>query len=106
MPLSSETVAIPFTSGIKPNTRARLLDPEKLLVAQNCYYQLSEGPQKRNGHTGYTVRTGADYTGQTVSSPTGVPLRPTYSTSNPGLAAQNWLYGWGIRGLGNELAAT
>lgn len=96
--LTPDTVAIPFTSGIKPNTRARLLEPDKLQAAVNCYYQLNTGPQKRNGHTSRVVRTGADYTAFNSASPTGAPLRTNFSTANPGLISQNWLYGWGLRG--------
>ena len=45
-----ETVGIPFGDGIKPSTRARLLEATKLQVAQNCQYAFDQGPEKRHGH--------------------------------------------------------
>lgn len=99
-----QTVAIPFASGIQPQVRARLLDPVKLITAQNCYYFFEQGPQKRNGHVSRPVRTGADYPGfGGLTPPTAMPARDAFSTANPGIPA-SWLYGWGIRGT--EVATT
>lgn len=98
MALSRDTVAIPFTSGIQPNNRARMLEPQKLQDAVNCFYELESGPQKRNGHLSRVVRTGRDYTPFSSANPTGAVLRANFSTANPGLLAQNWIYGWGLRG--------
>lgn len=50
-----EPVAVPLTAGVDLNTRARLVDPTKLLVAENVHYPRLGGPQKRNGHTVYQV---------------------------------------------------
>jgi hypothetical protein len=98
MPLQRDTVAIPFSSGIKPSTRARLLDPQKLLTAQNCFFQLDQGPQKRFGHVEHLVRTSADYVGLNgITAPTAMSPRDTFSAANPGIPA-SWLYGWGIYG--------
>ncbi len=97
MPLQKETVAIPFVSGIQPATRGRLLDPAKLLVAENCQYVVDQGPQKRYGHVGRVVRSSKDYIDmEGMVAPTPAPPRETFSTANPGLHA-NWLYGWGVR---------
>ena len=99
MALEKETVALPFTSGIQPNTRARLLNPDKLLVAENCQYVLDQGPQKRNGHVGRVVRSSKPYTDLAGTAiPTAAPARETFSTANPHLPA-SWLYGWGVRGV-------
>lgn len=96
MALQKDTVAIPLVSGIKPATRARLLDPQKLLVAQNCTYILEQGPQKRNGHTSKRVRTASPYIGMGgILAPEAAPGRDTFSIDDPQLSA-SWLYGWGI----------
>lgn len=101
--LERDTVAIPFSSGIKPTSRARLLDAQKLLTAQNCMFILDEGPQKRNGHETRAVRTGAGYPGLNgITPPAAAPVRSTFSSEDPGLPA-TWLYGWGIRGAENSL---
>jgi hypothetical protein len=102
MALERDTVAIPFSSGIRPTSRARLLDAQKLLTAQNCMFILDEGPQKRNGHVGRQVRTGATYPGLNgLSPPSAAPSRETFSFANPNLPT-TWLYGWGIRGTENS----
>lgn len=71
-----EPVAVPLTAGVDLNTRARLLDPTKLLVAENVHYPRLGGPQKRNGHTVYQVED-SSISRPTEPSPTGQ------------------LYGWG-----------
>lgn len=96
MPLKSDTVAVPFASGVSPQTRARLLAAKNLLTAQNCFFLQDEGPQKRFGHTSKPVRTSADPTDLGgIVPPTPSADRTTFSTSNPGIAP-SWLYGWGI----------
>lgn len=106
MALEKETVAIPFVSGIQPNTRARLLDPAKLLVAENCQYILDQGPQRRNGHTGRVVRTSASYVDMGgLTTPAAAASRQTFSTANPGLPA-SWVYGWGVRNPNDVGSAT
>lgn len=106
MALDKQTVAIPFVSGIQPSTRARLLDPAKLLVAENCQYTLDQGPQKRNGHSGRVVRTSASYIDMAgVTIPGAAPPRETFSTANPNLPA-TWTYGWGVRDPSPTAAVT
>ncbi len=105
MALEKETVAIPLSSGVQPSMRARLLEPQKLLVAENCAYILEQGPQKRNGHTSKVVRSSANYSPITVPAPTAPPLRDTYSTQNPALSA-NWVYGWGYYNGATDVATT
>lgn len=98
MALVKDTVAIPLASGIQPSTRARLLEPIKLLEADNVQFVLDQGPQKRHGHDSKVVRTLAEYPGLNgLTPPTAAPLRSNFSKSNPNLPA-TWLYGWGIRG--------
>lgn len=104
MSLKPDTVAIPFSSGIKPSSRERLLESKKLLVAQNCSYILDQGPQKRNGHTKKVVRTNAPYPGLNGTElPGPSESRDLYSTADPNLPP-TWLYGWGI--YGGEFTAT
>lgn len=105
--LPRNTVALPFVSGIQPNTRARLLDPQKLLTAENCQYILDQGPQRRNGHTGRIVRSDDSYPGLGgIAVPTAAPSRETFSPANPGLPA-TWLYGFGVTtGFGSSLNIT
>lgn len=95
MPIQWNTVAIPFAQGIQPSTRGRLLDQLKLLRAENCVYKLDNGPEKRNGHIGRPVITGAAPAGNTVVLPPAPPPRQTYSFENPNLPTQ-WLHGWGL----------
>lgn len=96
MSLQRDTVAIPFTSGIQPATRARLLEPQKLLAAQNCFFLQDQGPQKRFGHEEHIVRTGGEYVGLGgIVPPAAAPLRETFDPNDPQLPA-TWLYGWGI----------
>lgn len=98
MSLDKETVALPFVSGVQPSTRARLLNPDKLLVAENCQYVLDQGPQRRNGHLGRVVRSSKPYTDLNGTAvPTAAQPRAIFSTTNPGLPA-TWLYGWGVHG--------
>src|ERR1700759_2722077 len=98
MSLQRNTVAIPFQDGIDPSTPGRLLDPQKLLVAQNCSYILRSGPVKRNGHAGFSVKNNAAFPGLNgISPPTAPAYHAPFSTANPGLPT-SWLYGWGIRG--------
>jgi hypothetical protein len=99
--LQHDTVAIPFTSGIQPATRARLLQPQKLLTAQNCFFFQDQGPQKRFGHVSHTVRTSGNYVGLGgIVPPAGRTPRENFNPADPGLAA-SWLYGWGIYGTGH-----
>lgn len=96
MALQRDTVAIPFSSGVKPRVRARLLPADKLLTAQNCFFSLDNGPEKRFGHAAKTVRTSGDFPGLNGTVlPTAAPFRETYATTNPSLSS-SWLYGWGI----------
>jgi hypothetical protein len=96
MQVQWETVAIPFASGIQPAARPRLLSPQQLLTAQNCFFFFDQGPQKRFGHVAHTVRTGVDPPGLNGQSlPAAPALRTTYSTSDPGLSP-DWVYGWGV----------
>ena len=98
MALDKETVALPFVSGIQPSSRARLLNPDKLLVAENCQYVLDQGPQRRNGHIGRVVRSSKPYTDLNGTAiPTAAPPRAVFSTANPRLPS-SWLYGWGVHG--------
>lgn len=95
MALDYETVGIPLVSGIKPQARARMLDPGKLLIAQNCYYLKDQGPQKRNGHTERVVHTSAPYPGSNpFPNPTAVPSRDLFDTADPQIPAA-WVFGWG-----------
>lgn len=68
-----EPVAIPLAAGLDINTRARLVEPGKLLTAKNCYFPRGGGPEKRKGHISSSVRYGTE-----------VGTSPT-----------DWLYGWG-----------
>lgn len=96
MSLQRDTVAIPFISGIQPATRARLLQPQKLLAAQNCFFLQDQGPQKRFGHVDHVVRTGSDYVGLSgVTQPGAIESRETFSPQDPQIPS-TWLYGWGI----------
>lgn len=71
-----ETVAVPLVGGVDVTTRARLVSPSKLLVAENAYFPMNGGPEKRKGHTAVTVE-------DSRISPSGTP--PT-----------NHLYGYGL----------
>jgi hypothetical protein len=64
-----ETVAVPLVNGVDLNTRARLVEPTKLLSAKNCYFPRSGGLEKRKGHTSETVEYGtvAPYPGSSAS---------------------------------------
>jgi hypothetical protein len=103
-----ETLSIPFVSGISPNTRDRLLSPQKLLKAQNCFYFNNGGPEKRYGHVTKRVITNATPTplnGVVYPGDTPPPPRDNYSTDNPNLPA-SWLFGWGIIGTDPVSGAT
>lgn len=96
MALERDTVAIPFSTGIQPSMRARLLPPYQLITAQNCAFVLDAGPQKRNGHEAHVVRSSASYVGLNgAAAPTPIPPRDTFSTANPGISS-SWLYGYGV----------
>ena len=71
-----EPVAVPLTSGVDLNTRARLVDPTKLLVAENVHFPRLGGPQKRNGHVVYQIED------SNISRPNGA-------------APAGQLFGWG-----------
>lgn len=91
-----ETVAIPFSAGIQPNSRGRLLESPKLLTAQNCFFELDEGPQKRFGHEVRLVETPDDPPGLNGIIPPGlVDARVNFSLENPGLS-EYWLHGYGL----------
>ena len=97
-----QTVAIPFAAGIKPTSRGRTLDQTKLLIAQNCFFEQDEGPQKRYGHISRPVKTsGAPIGLDGIIPPAAAPFRAKYSLANPGLA-DSWLYGWGILGAADD----
>lgn len=70
-----ETVAVPLTQGVDLNTRARLVEPTKLLDAKNCFFPRNGGPEKRKGYTADTVTYGP-------------PFGPT---------PEEWVYGFGFR---------
>lgn len=55
-----ETVAIPLAKGVDTNTRARLVPADTLLKAENVYFPRVGGPEKRRGHTAYTVVDGSN----------------------------------------------
>lgn len=91
-----DTVAIPFAAGIKPTSRGRVLDQAKLITAQNCFFYLDEGPQKRYGHQARAVkRLGTVTALDGIVPPAAPPLRTPFSFSNPGIDAC-WLHGYGI----------
>jgi hypothetical protein len=91
-----DTVAIPFAAGIKPTSRGRVLDQARLLTAQNCFFYLDEGPQKRYGHdTREVKRTGTPPGLNGIVPPAAPPLRTPFSFANPGLD-YSWLHGYGI----------
>ena len=69
-----ETVAVPLVSGIDLNTRARLLEPTKLVVAKNAYFPAAGGPEKRKGHVAVPVEYGVE----------------------AGTQPEDYLYGWGL----------
>jgi len=72
-----EEVALPLTKGVDLNTRARLVESDKLLSAVNCFFPREGGLEKRLGHTAERVRD--------ISI-----LRPT------GPEPETYLYGWGL----------
>lgn len=91
-----DTVAIPFAAGIKPTSRGRVLDQQRLLTAQNCFFYLDEGPQKRYGHDSREVKTSAAPIGWGGLVPPASPaFRTPFSFSNPGID-YSWLYGYGL----------
>jgi hypothetical protein len=45
-----ETVAVPIVQGVDLSTRNRLIDGATLAVAENVYYPVTGGPEKRRGH--------------------------------------------------------
>ena len=91
-----QTVAIPFSAGIKPVSLGRVLEQTKLLAAQNCYFSLDDGPQKRNGHTSRAVRVGSTVVAlDGIVPPTAPEYRSPFSLENPGLS-DYWLHGWGL----------
>lgn len=74
-----ETVGIPLVKGVDLNTRTRLVSPDNLIKAENVYFPRKGGPEKRRGHTGYTVVDDFD----------------TANYGDPPPSSQN-MYGWGI----------
>lgn len=91
-----ETVAIPFAAGIKPTSHGRVLDQGRLLIAQNCFFNQDEGPQKRYGHIVRDVKTTATPVGLNgLIPPSTYALRENFSLADPGLSS-TWLHGWGI----------
>lgn len=70
-----EPVAVPLFKGIDLNTRARLVDPSKLLSATNMYFPRDGGLEKRKGNVASVVYDLGTKTDQVTPS--------------------NWLYGWG-----------
>lgn len=94
--LDYEPVAIPIVEGINVTTRARLLQPQALLEAENVRFPTGSGAVKRRGHTGARARS-------TKPIPEGVtlPLQAPpvafepYSTGDRGLPS-DWLFGWGV----------
>lgn len=52
-----EPIVVPLAEGVDVNTRARLTSPTKLLSAQNMYFPRTGGPERRKGHTEYSVKT-------------------------------------------------
>lgn len=88
-----ETVGIPFGDGIKPSTRARLLEATKLQVAQNCQYAFDQGPEKRHGHGTKKVFGFGTLIGDPALTPP--TPRANYQATDTGIPS-NWLYGYGI----------
>lgn len=72
-----EEVALPLMKGVDLNTRARLVESDKLLSAVNAYFPRSGGPEKRKGHIAERVN---DSSMQRI----------------PGPEPENYLYGWGL----------
>ncbi len=54
--LTWETVAVALRKGLNLRSRARLVEPDQLLVADNVMFDRDGGPQKRNGHRGKRLR--------------------------------------------------
>lgn len=91
-----QTVAIPFAQGIKPTSAGRALEQTKLLTAQNCFFHLDEGPQKRYGHVSRDVAKAGQAPGLNgLELPLAPALRTPFSFSDPGLSA-SYLHGWGL----------
>lgn len=93
-----QTVAIPFAAGIKPTSRGRVLDSSKLLTAQNCFFYLDEGPQKRFGHHSRAIKTPDAPIGlDGIIPPVAPPLRTPFSLERPNLS-EYWVHGYGLTG--------
>lgn len=86
MPVKYQPVAIPVAKGIDVTTRARLVDPQALLEAENARFT-ALGSQKRRGHVGRVVRG-------TKPLPPGISPPAYQSPSRDNIPAE-WLWGWG-----------
>lgn len=85
-----EEAAIPLTKGVDLNTRARLVEPSRLLSAKNAFFPRAGGPEKRRGHIADRV------------------LDSEMLRSVAGPEPEDYLYGWGLYDTENlnQMSAT
>lgn len=65
-----DTVGIPLVKGVDLNTRARLVDPAALLVAENIAFPRNGGLEMRRGHIAKVVKSNAGELGAYVGDGT------------------------------------
>lgn len=86
---------MPLAKGVDLRTRARLVDPSQLLVAENSSFPVTAGVAKRYGHSSARARTATALPAQSSISPVASGLAWSEPYAEKTLPS-NWLYGWGL----------